>query len=352
MKRFFARSSIFLLVFALPSAFPFLVSAQSDPYYKGKTIRIIVGFPAGGGVDAEGRLLARFFEQYIPGSPTVIVQNMPGAGGMTATNWFELFAKPDGLTLHYTSTTSLNQSVFGAEGAKFDLRNWQYLGSVFRQPSVALIRPDKLSRLTAAGAPLKVGVRAGDESWNSIFLWGAEFLKWNVIWVLGYPGGGEIRLAFQRGETDIFATATLPHLKELSAEGFKAFVQQGRLTPAGTFEGRPEFPDVPPFQDILGAKRPAGVAWQAYVSWAGSDSAGRPLYAAAKTRPEVLKVLQDAFAKMREDKVFKADLLKVAGENSDLILAKEGELLLRQILTVSPAVRDYANRLTKKYLNR
>lgn len=326
--------------------------AQESPYYKGKAVRIIVGFPSGGGVDAEARLLARSLERHVPGGPSVIVQNMPGAGGMVATNWFEQFAKPDGLIFHYTSTTSLNQQIFGAEGMKFDLRHWPLVGSVFRQTSVAMIRSDKLNRLAAPGAPLKIGVRAGDESWNSIFLWGAEFLKWNVSWVMGYPGGGEIRLAFRRGETDIFATAALTNLKELVGEGFKPFVQQGRLTQAGSFQGRPEFPEVPTFQEMIGQQRPAGVAWQAYLSWAGVDSAGRLLQAAPRTPPEILRPLQEAFSRMKDDKAVQADLLRVAGEDAHLLLASEAEPVLRQLLAVSPGVRDFANGLAKKYLKR
>ncbi|MBI4527487.1 MAG: hypothetical protein HY695_27140 [Deltaproteobacteria bacterium] len=331
------------------SAIPALAQ---DPYYKGKSVRIILGFGSGGGVDAEARLVARFFERYLPGAPSVIVQNMPGAGGMVATNWFEQFAKPDGLILHYTGTTALNQQIFGAEGAKFDLRQWQLIGSIFRQTSVAMIRPDKLNRLTVPGPPLKIGVRGGDEGWNSIFLWGAEFLKWNVTWVMGYPGGGEIRLAFRRGETDIFATAALTNLKELTGEGFKPFVQQGRLTAAGSFQGRPEFPEVPPFQELLGQHRPTGIPWQAYLSWAGVDSAGRPLYAAARTPPEILRPLQDAFAKMKGDKTFQSEIFRVAGEDVHVLLATEVEPLLRQLLAVSPAARDFSNSLVKKYLRR
>ncbi|HWP59969.1 MAG TPA: hypothetical protein VNL14_18905 [Candidatus Acidoferrales bacterium] len=336
----------------LVTAMSISAAGQEAPYYAGKTIRIVAGFPAGGGVDAEARLIARFLERHIPGNPSVLVQNMPGAGGMVATNWFEQFAKPDGLTLHYTSTTSINQQVFQAEGAKFDLRRWPVVGNLLRWGSVGLIHPDKLARLTASGPPLKVGVRGGDESWNAIFLWGAEFLKWNLAWVPGYGGGGEIRVAFRRGETDLFATAALPNLKELVGEGFKAFVQQGTLTQAGSFQKRPEFPEVPTFEEMLGAKRPAGVAWQAYVSWAGSDSAGRPLHAAPNTPANILKTLRDAFAQLKDDRAFQSELLRVAGEDSRLLLAAEAEPILRQLLAVSPEVRDYSNGLAKKYLKR
>jgi len=346
-----------LMLLTLLTFYPFSpltlspVFAQ-EPYYKGKTLRIIAGFPPGGGVDAEARLLARHLPRYIPGSPAVIVQNMHGAGGLVGANWFEQFAKPDGLTLHYTSTTSINQQVLGAEGVKHDLRRWEVVGSIRRATSVGLIRREKLGRLTGAGEPLKIGVRSGDESWNAIFLWAAELLKWNVSWVVGYRGGGEIHVAFERGETDIFSTATLPVLRKLVAAGFHPFVQQGSLTLSGSFQKRSEFPDVPTFEEILKERRPTAIVWQAYTSWAGTDSAGRPLYAAPKTPPDILGVLRQAFVRTKGDAEFKADLAKVAGEDAEALLAREAEPILHQLLAVSPEVRDFANGLIKKYLKR
>ena len=186
-----------------------LVKAQDAPF-KGKTVRVIVGFPAGGGSDAEGRVLARHIGKYIPGNPTLIVQNMPGAGGLTASNWFEDLAKPDGSTLYYcVGSTAVTQQAFGLEGVKYNLRNWEMLGSVDRATSVVLLRPDKMERLTAKDQPpLGIGARTGDDAWSTMFLWGAEYLNWNVRWILGYQGGGELRLALERGETDLYATAT------------------------------------------------------------------------------------------------------------------------------------------------
>jgi hypothetical protein len=328
-----------------------LVSGQEN-YFKGKTIRIIAGFPGGGGVDAEARMMARFFGLHILGHPTMLVQNMPGAGGTVASNWFELFAKPDGLTLHYTSTTSINQQAMGVKEAKHDLTRWPVVGSVRRGTSVALIRKKSLERLTGAGEPLKVGVRSGDESWNAIFLWGAEFLKWNVRWVQGYPGGGEIQLAFERNETDIYPTATLPTLLKFVAQGYTPFVQQGMLTANGSFQRRSEFPDVPVFEDLAKEQRPSGAPWQAYTIFAGTDSVGRPLHAAPKTPANLLRQLRDGFARMKEDPEFKTELKKVSGEDAQMLLAAEVDPLLRQLLVVSPSIQGYINGLMKKYLNR
>ena len=199
-----SRNSLLLLVQLV-----FLFNCGQLPaqeFFKGKTVTIIMGYPSGGGVDGEARLLARFLGRYIPGNPTLIVRNMPGAGGMVAANWFESLAKADGLTLQYISSSSITQQVFGGEGVKFDLKNWELLGSIVRSTSVGMVRPEKLDRLTDPSKPaLAVGSRTGDDSWNTMYLWGAEYLKWNVRWILGYGGGGEMRLAFQRGETDLYA---------------------------------------------------------------------------------------------------------------------------------------------------
>jgi tripartite-type tricarboxylate transporter receptor subunit TctC len=327
--------------------------AQDLPY-KGKTIRLIVGFPSGGGADAEGRVLARHLGKYIPGNPTLIVQNMPGAGGLTASNWFEELAKPDGLTLYYcVGSTAVTQQAFGAEGVKFNLRSWEMLGSVDRAASVVLVRPDKLERLTNKERPsLAIGARNGEDAWSTIFLWGAEYLNWNVRWILGYQGGGELRMAFERGEADLYATANLITLRELIGTGFRPLTQQGKLTGAGSFQRRPEFKDVPTFVELLGNRRPTGDAWAAYVTWAGSDAVGRPLFAPRNTPRALVETLRDAFGKLEGDKEFMVELKKVGGDDADLLLAKDAEPILRQVLTVSPGIQEFVKAITKKHLQR
>ena len=327
--------------------------AQDLPY-KGKTIRVIVGFPSGGGADAEGRVLARHLGKYIPGNPTLIVQNMPGAGGLTASNWFEELAKPDGLTLYYcVGSTAVTQQAFGAESVKFNLRSWEMLGSVDRAASVVFIQPDKLERLTNKERPsLAIGARNGEDAWSTIFLWGAEYLNWNVRWILGYPGGGELRLAFERGETDLYATANLITLRELIGTGFRPLTQQGKLTGAGSFQRRPEFKDVPTFVELLGNRRPTGDAWAAYVTWAGSDAVGRPLFAPRNTPRPIVETLREAFGKLEGDKEFTTELKKVGGDDADLLLAKDAEPILRQVLTVSPGIQEFVKAITKKHLQR
>ena len=99
-------------------------SARGQDFFKGKTIQIILGYPTGGGVDAEGRLLGKYLERHFPGNPAVTVRNMPGAAGLVAANWFEQFAKPDGLHLYYGSSTNIVEQAFGREEVKYNPPEW------------------------------------------------------------------------------------------------------------------------------------------------------------------------------------------------------------------------------------
>src|SRR3989442_3046491 len=89
------RSKLMILCLAVIAIIIGAASAWSQDFFKGKAIQIIMGYPTGGGVDAEARLLAKYLERYLPGNPAVTVRNMPGAAGLVAANWFEQFGKPD-----------------------------------------------------------------------------------------------------------------------------------------------------------------------------------------------------------------------------------------------------------------
>lgn len=336
---------------ALCWALSSVAALAQDTSLKGKAVQILVGYPTGGGVDAEGRLLAKHLERHLPGNPSVTVRNMPGAGGIVAANWFDQFAKPDGLSLHYGSASNIIEQAFGRAEAKYNLLNWDIVCAIARGSSVALMRPEKMDRLKS-GEPLKIGSRLGEDTWSPMFIWGAEYLKWNVRWVLGYGGGSELRLAFQRGETEIYATSNLVALKELIAEGFQPFVQKGRLLPDGSSKKRPEFPKVPLFDELLGANKPSGVAWQAYTTMAGADDSGRLLQIAKKTPPELVKIYRDTLLRVEKDKEFAAELEKAAGDDAELLTPGESEPVLRRLLNLSPAARDFANQLLKKHLHR
>jgi tripartite-type tricarboxylate transporter receptor subunit TctC len=103
-------------------------ASSQEAFYKGKSMRIIVGFSAGGGYDTYARLIARHLPKYIPGSPTVTVENMPGAGSLISANHLYRVAKPDGLTIGHFIGGLFLQQLLGRPGIEFDARKFEYIG--------------------------------------------------------------------------------------------------------------------------------------------------------------------------------------------------------------------------------
>src|SRR5882762_11218418 len=104
-----------------------MVHAQSN-FYEGKTIRLIVGFTAGGGYDAYTRAIGRHMGKHIPGNPVMIVENMPGAGSMISANYTFKAARPDGLTIGHFIGGLFLQQLLGKPGIEFDARKFEYIG--------------------------------------------------------------------------------------------------------------------------------------------------------------------------------------------------------------------------------
>jgi len=180
-------------------------AATQEPFYRGKTIRIIVGFTAGGGFDVYSRVLARHMARHIPGGPTIIVENMPGAGSLIAANYLYKIAKPDGLSMgHFIGGLLLGQ-VLGQKGIEFDARKFEYIGApVNEHPVCALTKASgvtSLERWFAAPAPVKMGgVAPGASNPDNITRAIKAALGLPIQLVTGYKGTAEIRLAAEGGE--------------------------------------------------------------------------------------------------------------------------------------------------------
>jgi tripartite-type tricarboxylate transporter receptor subunit TctC len=116
-------------------------SAQAD-FYKGKTIRIMVGSTPGSFYDLWGRLLARYWGKQIPGNPEVIVQNMPGAGSLTATNYVYAVAKPDGLNIVLPNNSIYIEQLVERKEVRFDLRKFHWIGSASQDSIIFYMRAD------------------------------------------------------------------------------------------------------------------------------------------------------------------------------------------------------------------
>ena len=122
----FLQTTVFGIAF-ITSAW-FASAPAQEPFYKNKTVRIIVGGSAGGGYDTYTRAIARHLGKHIPGNPTFVVENMTGAGSIIAANYVYKVAKPDGLTLCHFIGGIILQQVLGKPGIEFDARKFLYLG--------------------------------------------------------------------------------------------------------------------------------------------------------------------------------------------------------------------------------
>ena len=196
-------------LFALVAALVVLTLVGSDqlraqPSYEGKTLRISVGLAPGGGFDTYARALARHLGKHIPGNPTIVVENMTGAGSLISANHLYKVAKPDGLTMgHFLGSLFLGQAM-GQPGIEFDARKFEFVGAALKEDSVcALTKASGITSIDtwmAARTPVKLGGNAPGTPPDNIarILKGALGLPIQVV--TGYKGTAEIRLAADSGE--------------------------------------------------------------------------------------------------------------------------------------------------------
>jgi tripartite-type tricarboxylate transporter receptor subunit TctC len=176
------------------------------PFYEGKAIRIIVGTSPGGGYDTYTRLIARHFGKYIPGNPTVIVDNMPGAGGLVSANHLFKVAKPDGLTVGHFVGGQFLQQLLDKPGIEFDALKFEYIGVPAQDNFVFSVAKKtgitSVEQWLASKTAVKFGaIAAGDGTYDTPKV--AEVALGLPIQVVsGYKGTAPIRLAFNSGEID------------------------------------------------------------------------------------------------------------------------------------------------------
>ncbi|MCZ6448244.1 MAG: tripartite tricarboxylate transporter substrate-binding protein, partial [Alphaproteobacteria bacterium] len=188
-------------VFLAGAASPAGADAVSD-FYKNKRVRIVIGFPPGGGFNRGGRVVGRHIGKYIPGNPRIIVQNMPGGGSLISLNWLYNKAAKDGTVIGHFHSAAMREAFIGAAGVYFDPRKLYWLGSYLRDRSVLFVRTD--SGVTTIQQAMKKQVIVGGTSPRSgggvypRILNSLIGTKFKVV--VGYGGTGESTLAMERGE--------------------------------------------------------------------------------------------------------------------------------------------------------
>jgi tripartite-type tricarboxylate transporter receptor subunit TctC len=175
-----------------------------EAFYRNKTVRIIVGSGAGGGFDTTARLVSRHLAKYIPGSPTVIVENRPGGGGMVAANHLYNAAPKDGLNIGIFPEVQVMNQWIDAEGVQFDLRKFNWLGSSYDDPNVCIVRTDanisSFKELIGGGKQIAVGGTGPGSNTYDVPSVIAAATGANIKAVAGYPTSNDVRIGIERGE--------------------------------------------------------------------------------------------------------------------------------------------------------
>lgn len=287
----------------LPSS---LVAAED--FYKGKTIRVIVGGSPGGGFDIYTRAMARHMGKHIPGNPTLIVENMTGAGTFIAAKYVHSSAKPDGLSIGMFNGGLVLGRVLGMKGIDIDMRELEFLGVPVQDNTVCAIRRDggitNMDQWFASKTPIKLGGLSPGNSTSDVARVLAASLNLPIQLVEGYKGTNEVRLAVDAGELHggCWAWETLK-------------VAWARAIPVGevnvvlqvTTKKQPDLPNVPLALDFAktdearlllkaGAIDPAAIV-RMYVT-------------TPRTPKERLQILRNAFAKTVVDADFAAEAKK------------------------------------------
>lgn len=299
------------------------VHAQ-DPFYKGKQIRIIVGLSSGGGYDRAARMIARHIGKYIPGNPDLVVQNMPGAGSVTAANYVWGVAKPDGLTLLAPHNNFYLSQLSGQKEVQFDLPKFQWVGSLENDDMMIFARADAPFKSMSEVVRQKItpkcgstGVGSSDYVMSKIL---EETIEAQIQHVTGYPGSSEIAIALERGEVQCMGLTIStyygrePFLTWLKSKFVRFLAQSGR-------KRDPRVGDAPTIYELMDEfKTPATKRRVAEAMLLGGEWA-RPLMAPPGTPADRVAVLRAAYEKVAKDpdliaeaRKMRIDVTPVTGE--------------------------------------
>jgi tripartite-type tricarboxylate transporter receptor subunit TctC len=345
-ERIFLLTLIFCFSIILPGIAP-EAGAQADQFYKGKTIRIMVGSTAGGFYDRWARLFGKYMGKYIPGQPEIVAQNMTGAGSVIAANHVYNVAKPDGLTLVMPLNGVYIDQFVGRKEVQFDMRKFRFIGSPVTESIIFYIRADapykSIADVIKAKEPPKCG-GSGTASSDYILskvLEETVGAKFNTV--LGYAGGTEIDLAVEKNEVVCRAHSMSAHF---GREPFDTWHKRGfdRHLVQTSRKKDPRAADTPTLNELFDQyKVPANSRRLAQVLLAAGDF-GRPMMVTPGTPLDRVKILRDAYVKTLSDPDV-LDEAKKGRMDVDPATGEELEALVKEIFDSPPEVVERVKKI-------
>jgi tripartite-type tricarboxylate transporter receptor subunit TctC len=330
-----ARSTGILTLAATLLGATAAVAQPATEFFAGKTIRLVIATGAGASYDVFGRLVARHMGEFLPGKPTFIAENMPGADGIKAANYLYAVAPKDGTVLATFNSAIAFYEAMGQAGIQFKGEELSWVGSLPQDPAVVAVLDSPVRTIEDArktevtiGATGATGTMAGYPAlMNSLF--GTRFRI-----VTGYDGGNSVNLAMERGEVQGRGNSTWSAYKVAKPE----WVVGGRIVPLVQIGPRkdPDLPAIPLLNDLARDAQER----QMLELVSSTVSLGQPFAAPPGMAADRLKLLRDAFARMARDPGFNADAVKMAGAQRAIepIAAAEVTRIVHDTVRTPPAL--------------
>lgn len=329
-------SKAFLLAAAAVLLALTATARAQEPFFARKTITISIGYTAGGSYDLYGRLVARHLGKHIPGQPSVVAQNMPGAGSLKAANYIYEVAPKDGTALGVVVESAALEQALGNPAAQYDAAKFTYVGrvatsnNIFMQwhtSKVQSIEDSKKLESSLAGTGPGSIAETVPRLLNALA--GTKFRL-----VSGYPASSEAMLAMERGEVEgsssSWAAVSVGKKDWLRDKKIRIILQTAP-------ERTKDLPDSPALPEIGTTEQDK----QVYRLYASGSAIGRSVIGPPDLPSERVKVLRDAFNAMVKDAEFIADIQKLNVELDPLPGERVQELAVRT-LNVPQAVRERA----------
>jgi tripartite-type tricarboxylate transporter receptor subunit TctC len=339
MRRTGRTTAIALAALLAATSAPAAAKAEAvADLYKGKTVSLIAGFPPGGGYDTYVRVLARHYGRFLPGQPSVVASNMPGAGSLTAANTIYAKYAPDGLALAMFASSAAMEPLIGNKSALFDPTKFSWIGSmsqdvaycgIWQHPGGATTFDEMLTKETIIGG----GAPAAITYQHPMVL--KNVLKANFKVIQGYKGTRDINIAMQRGEVNgtcgMFASSVKAQfLNEVKEGQMKLFIQMGSKT-------SDEFGKIPSVFDYAKTDDDRAILQFHF----GQLLLGRPLAGPPGVPADRVAALRTALFATMKDPQFLAEAGK-AGLDIDPVTPDEVMGLLKQFSAFSPAILEKA----------
>ena len=302
-------------------------------FYHGKQITLVIGYGPGGGYDLYARMLGRFIGAHIPGNPTIVPQNMPGAGSRSAANWLYKVAPQDGTVIACLGQATPTDQALSQPGVQFDAGKFNWIGNLSLVNNFLFVSAASGVSTFAQAKTKQLSIGATGASSPSVLypqvsnnLLGSKFKI-----IAGYPGGGDINIAVERHEvdgrgSDSWASMKTTHPDWLRDHTINILFQVGPRREA-------DLPDVPLWTDLAENDDQR----QVLALLSGDVSVGRPILTAPNVPADRVKALRQAFADTLRDPQF-IEAAKQANMEMNPMQGEELQQVVEKIVTSPPRI--------------